>query len=263
MSLIKNVLGLFVPVREQRRLDNAASPFVANLAELVMDVNGDESALCFLALTNFNGSIELSASPDGTNYGPVWAMPYAAVGGNIPIMAKPLFAETFATVSGSRTYAIKTTGMRKIRIRVTGYAGGSAIATFNADPNSTIHPQLDSKAPTDTAALTGAAGAAVLLNVGGVTWYRHYIHRISVVRNASVALVAGAAPINVTVGNINGSPILSFGSDAAAQGTDREQVLEFGADGIATTSTAQNTGITCPATPGVIWRVNVAYRFGL
>lgn len=263
MSIIKNVLGLFVPVREQRRLDNAASPFVANLAELVMDVNGDETAICFLALTNFNGSIELSASPDGVNYGPIWAMPFAAVGGNIPIMAKPLFAESFATVSGSRTYSIKTTGMRKIRIRVTGYAGGSAIATFNADPNGTIHPQLDSKAPTDTATLTAGVGLAAILNIGGVTGYRHYISRISVVRNASAALVAGAAPVNVTTSNINGLPILSFGSDAAAQGTDREQVLEFGSDGIATTAIASNTGITCPATPGVIWRVNVAYRLGL
>jgi len=42
-------------------------------------------------------------------------------------------------------------------------------------------------------------------------------------------------------------------------GIDKMLSLDFGASGIAATATNAATTIVCPAYPGVIWRVNVAY----
>jgi hypothetical protein len=67
----------------------------------------------------------------------------------------------------------------------------------------------------------------------------------------------------VTTTNINGSPALTFGSDAGGIGLDKEQVLEFGASGGGTLLVNTATTIVAPAYTGVIWRMNISYRLGL
>jgi hypothetical protein len=67
----------------------------------------------------------------------------------------------------------------------------------------------------------------------------------------------------VTTTNLPGNPVLTFGSDAAAQGVDKEQILDYSGSGLAATAIGTATTVVCPAYTGVIWRINVAYRLGL
>ena len=67
----------------------------------------------------------------------------------------------------------------------------------------------------------------------------------------------------VTTTNLPGSPVLTFGSDAAGIGIDKEMRLDFGSTGLAASVLGTATTIVCPAYAGVIWRAVVGYRLGL
>jgi hypothetical protein len=155
-------------------------------------------------------------------------------------------------------------GLQKIRIRLTAYTGGTASVTINSDIADSISPYVrDQKAATLMVTATGAASAAVTATLPAVTGLRHYIDRVSVVRSATAALTASATPVVVTTTNIPGTPALTFGSEAAGIGLDKEVVFEFGGAGIAASAAGTATTIVAPIWTGVIWRINVSYRLGL
>jgi hypothetical protein len=110
---------------------------------------------------------------------------------------------------------------------------------------------------------TNAASAGVTATLPAVAGLRHYIDRVSVVRSATAALTAAATPVVVTTSNLPGPPALTFGSDVAGIGVDKELVLDFGGAGLAATGINTASTIVAPAYTGVIWRINVAYRLGL
>jgi hypothetical protein len=105
---------------------------------------------------------------------------------------------------------------------------------------------------------TGAAGAAVTatLPAPGAGLF-HFISLIQIQHVATAALTAAATPVLVTTTNLNG-PIFDFQANAAAQGVSETQFLS---PTLAIQSAVANTATTivCPATPNVIWRVNVFY----
>ena len=264
MSILRNLLGNFMPHFEARRTSGVIA--AAN-AELVLDVSGDESVTIFLNGTGtFNATYVVEGSPDGTNYFSLLAfpIPQMCVGGTIPQAGQPLISEAVNVATVQRTICAAVGQLQKVRVRLSAYTGGTCTATINADACPSMSPHVrDQKAATLMVTATGAASAAVTATLAAVAGLRHYIDRISVVRSATAALTAAAAPVVVTTTNMPGAPALSFGSDAAGIGIDKELVLDFGGAGLATTALNTATTVVCPVYTGVIWRINVAYRLGM
>lgn len=266
MSILRNLAAAFMPHFESRR--TAPTNLAVNNAEVVHNVDGDEHAVIFINSTNTPTlTYQVEVSPDGTNYFPVlcYPLPQACVGGTIPQASQPIIAEALSAVATiQRTLLVPVGGMQRLRVRATPYTSGSLAVNINSDAQASMSPYIrDQKACTLMVTATGTAAAAVTATLPAVAGMRHYVDRVSVVRNATALLTAAATPSLVTTTNLPGSPVLSFGQDAAAAGTDKEFVLDFGGAGMAATAINTNTTIVCPVTTAVIWRVNVSYRLGL
>ena len=262
MSLLRNLLGNFMPHLEAR---TSTATLAALNAELVHDLNGDEAAIINLT-GNCTATYNVDGSADGVNYFPLLCFPYgtASVGGTLPIAGQPLVTEAVAATTLQRVLSTATGQLKKIRVRLSAYTAGSLTVVINSDSCAVVNPYVvDQKASTLMVTATAAVSTAVTATLPAVAGLRHYIDRISVVRSATAALTAAAAPVVVTTTNINGTPALTFGSDAGGVGIDREQVMEFGGAGMAATAVGTATTIVCPIWTGVIWRVNVAYRLGM
>lgn len=264
MSILRNLLGNFMPHMEAR---TTTGIMAALNAEVVHDVSGDASAVIFLNGTGtFNATYNIQGSPDGSNYFDLAAYPYApgSLGGTLPQPGQPLISEAVNAAAVRRMLCVATGGLQKIRVRLTAYTSGSCAVTINSDECPSLSPHLrDQKAATLAVTATAAVSTAVTLTLPAVSGLRHYIDYISVVRSATTALTASATPVVVTTTNIPGSPALTFGSDAAGVGIDKELVLDFGGSGMAASAVGTATTVVCPVYTGVIWRVNAAYRLGL
>jgi hypothetical protein len=261
MSLLRNLLGDFMPHFEARRTTGT----LASLnAEVMHDLNGDSSAIIYL--NGAIGTYAVDGSVDGVNYFPLLCYPYgtASLGGVLPQAAQPLVQEAVSAATAVRALCTSVSGLQKVRVRMTAYAIGSCAVTINSDACLSISPYAnDTKAATLMQSATAAVSTAVTAALPAVVGLRHYINRIDVVRSATAALTAAAAPVVITTTNINGAPQLTFGSDAGGVGIDKMVSFDFGASGIAATATNTATTIVCPAYTGAIWRVNVVYRLGL
>lgn len=264
MSLLRNLLGNFMPHFEARR--TTATLATLN-AEVIHDLNGDASALIYLNGTGtLNATYAVDGSADGVNYFPLLCYPYgtASVGGAAPLAAQPLVFEVVNAATVQRALCASVAGLQKVRVRLTAYASGSCAVTINSDDCQSINPYAnDTKTATLMVSATAAVSTAVTATLPAVVGLRHYIDRIDVVRSAAQSLTAAAAPFVVTTTNINGSPALTFGQDTGGIGVDKMQSLDFGASGMAATAANTATTIVCAAYTGVIWRINVAYRLGL
>lgn len=104
---------------------------------------------------------------------------------------------------------------------------------------------------------TGAAAAAVTLTLPAVAAQFHYITMIEIIRYAAAAITGVAAPLLVTTTNLPGNPVLDFQTAGAIGTSERQLWNPSKALKSSTVNTA--TTIVCPATTGVIWRVNVWY----
>lgn len=264
MSVFKNLLGAFMPHFESRR---STATLAAINAELVHDLNGDESAVIFINGTGtFNATYSIQGSPDGANFYDLISYPYApgSLGGTLPQPGQPMVTEAVNAATIQRMLCCAVGGLQKIRIRLTAYTGGSGAITINSDACASISPYVrDQRSATLMVTAVGAASAAVTLTIPAVAGLRHYLDRVDVVRSATAALTAAATPVTVTTTNIPGTPALTFGSDAGGIGVDQVRSFEWGGAGQATSAINTATTIVCPVYTGVIWRVNAAYRLGL
>lgn len=264
MSTPKNADSVFMPHGESRRSSGVLG---AINAELVHELNGDESAVIFVDGTGtFAATYVIEGSPNGTDFYPLICFPYApaSLGGTLPQAGQPLYTEAVSAASIDRMLCCAVGGLRKMRIRLSAYTSGTGTMTITSDACASISPYVrDQKAATLMVTTTGAAAAAVTCTLPAVTGLRHYIDAIRVTRIAAAALTAAATPVLVTTTNLPGAPVLSFPADAAAQGSAYGDLLDFGGAGAASIAISTATTVVCPATTGVIWRVNVAYRLGL
>jgi len=264
MSLLRNLLGLVVPIRERRE---AAGVLASLNAELVLDLNGDESATVHIASAAFIGTLEFSgaSNEDATVFYPVVAYPYSVgcAGGTIPLAGQPLILDALVAANTGRVYCVPVGTLKKLRVRVSAYTSGTAQCTIVSDTQKSINTAIPGKPSTLLVTATGAASATVTATLPAVAGLRHIIDFIQVTRSATAALTAAAAPVLVTTTNLPGTPVLTFGSDAAGIGIDKEAKLDFGGTGMAATALGTNTTVVCPVYTGVIWRVNVSYRLGL
>lgn len=264
MSILRNLGGTFVPVRERRETSGTLG---ALNAEVVLDTNGDRNALVTVVSSSFVGTLEFTGAADSTSavYHPIVAYPYAvgSAGGTIPVSAQPLLTDALVAANTLRVYSVPCGQLKKLRVRASAYTSGNCVVTVVADETDALNTSIISRPTTLFVTATGASGAAVTATIPSVTGLRHVIDFIRVTRSATALLTASATPVVVTTTNLPGSPALTFGADAAPQGNDKEVVLDFGGSGLAATALGTNTTIVCPLTTGVIWRVNVAYRLGL
>lgn len=264
MSILRNLVGSFMPHFESRR---STGTIGALNAEVVHNVDGDNSVIFFLNGTGtFNATYNIQGSIDGTSYFdiPNFPVPQACLGGTIPQAGQPLVSEAVNAATVQRALCAATGGLQKVRVRLTAYTSGSCAVNINSDGCESLSPYVrNQKAATLMVSTTAAVSTAATLTLPAATGLRHYIDRISVVRSATAALTASATPVVVTSTNIPGNPSLTFGSDVAATGVDKELVLDFGGAGIAATAIGTATTVVCPLYTGVIWRIIVSYRLGM
>jgi hypothetical protein len=264
MSRFLNLSGTFVPVREARETFGTIN--AAN-QEVVLDVSGDENVLVTHVPSAFVGTIEFTGAADntGASYFPIAAYPYSpgSVGGTIPLAGQPMLLDALVAANTARQYVIPCGQLKKVRVRCSAYTSGSTVLSLRSDPQSSINTAIAAKPSTLLVTATAATGVTITATLPAVTGLRHIVDFIRVTRSATATLTAAATPVLVTTTNLPGGPVLTFGADAAVQGSDKEVVLDFGASGLAATALGTATTVVCPATTGVIWRVNVAYRLGL
>lgn len=262
MSQAFNQSGLFVPIRERRE---ASGTLLAANSEVVLDVNGDESALVYVngGTSTLTGTMSFEGSINGSDYFPILALPYYSVG-NAPSAGQPLISEAVSGANLIRVYALKVGQLRKVRVRMSAYSLGQAAVSIISDANDNPHPSMfDGRPTTLFVTATAAAGSAATASLPVVAGLRHYIDFINVTKFAAAALTAAATPVLVTTTNMPGSPVINFPADGAAQGTDVVRELDFGSTGLAASALATASTVVAPATTGVIWRINVGYRLGL
>jgi hypothetical protein len=264
MSLLRNLNGNLVPIREQR---TASGVLAALNAELVIDLNGDESALVYIQSTAFIGTLEFTGcnSTDGTQFFPVVAYPYSVgcAGGTIPLAGQPLLVDALVAANTSRVYSVPVGQLKKLRVRASAFTSGSCVCSITSDTQDELNTAISSRPSTLFVTATGAASAAVTATLPAVAGLRHILDFIQVTRSATAALTASATPVLVTTTNLPGSPVITFGSDVAGIGVDKEGKRDFGSTGLAATALGTATTVVCPVYTGVIWRVDVAYRLGL
>lgn len=254
-----------MPHLESRR--TALTSMSVSGAEVVHLVDGDESAVINIVVPVASVlTYSIQGSPDGTNYYDLLCFPYAPASAlsTLPQPGQPLVSEAVTALGTTRMLCAAVGGLQKIRVRFASYTSGSINVSINSDACASISPYVrDQKAATLMVTATAAAGVAATATLPAVAGLRHYIDRISVVRSMTAAQTATATPTVVTTTNIPGSPALTFGTDAAAIGQDKELVVDFGGAGMATSAVNTATTVVCPVLAGAIWRVNVAYRLGL
>lgn len=106
--------------------------------------------------------------------------------------------------------------------------------------------------------VTGATGAAVTATLPAVAGQFHYITLLEIVKCFAAANGASATPLVVTTTNLPGPAAYTFGQPAGAIGViDRMTHIPNSPLRSSVVNTA--TAIVCPATVGIIWRVNVYY----
>lgn len=255
-----------VKVNQQRQ--ESTGTLGALNAELLLQVNNDRNALLYIQNgSSFIGTLEFTGVSDtgGTQYFPIAAYPYSigCVGGTIPLAGQPMLIDALVAANTVRIYAIPCGQLKTVRVRVSAYTSGSCVATLGADATDSINTAITARPTTLLVTATGAASAAVTATLPAVTGLRHIIDFIQVTRSATAALTASATPVVVTTTNMQGSPALTFGSDVAGIGIDKDVRLDFGSTGNAATVLGTATTVVCPVYTGVIWRVTVGYRLGL
>jgi len=264
MSTIKNANNEVVPIRERRE---AFGTLAAVNAEVVMDVNGDETALVYVQSTAFIGTLEFTASSDETGalFMPVTAYAYSpgCAGGTIPSAGQPLLLDALVAANTVRVYSVPVGQLRKLRVRPSAYTSGAANVTITADTQDPLNTAIAAKPSTLLVTSTAAVGVAVTATIPAVTGLRHIVDFVKVTRSATAALTASATPVLVTTTNLPGAPALTFGQDVAGIGVDKLDGWDFGSSGLAATALGTATTVVCPAYVGVIWRVTVGYRLGL
>lgn len=104
--------------------------------------------------------------------------------------------------------------------------------------------------------VTGAAAAAATLTIPAAQGRFHTILYLLITAYSSAARTGSATPVIVTSTNLPGNQAFTFASAAAIGTTDMKIITEQ----IKSLISNSTTTIVCPATAGIIWRVNCFYK---
>lgn len=122
----------------------------------------------------------------------------------------------------------------------------------------TVSNPIQVQSSTLVVTATAATGVAVTATLPAVAAQFHYISFIEVVKYFTVANAASATPLVVTTTNIPGSLAFTFGQPLGTIGTT-DRMIHAPNSPIHSTTVNTATTVVCPATVGIIWRVNVYY----
>lgn len=244
-------------------------------------VNSTITAVNGTVAVNAQGDYTVSASITGT-----WSATLIAEGqlADTTWVQIPMYLvnttlpynSVFSTTSNG-TFLITGGGYFQIRIRATAYTSGtvavgldaslaqqtifsSQLGTWTVQPGNTVNTTAWlAKSPDANLWVTGTAatGVALTVTLPAVASQFHHIKLLEIEAYTTAARTGSATPVLVTSTNLPGSPVWTFAT-AAAIGTTDSKVYTF--DSALNSSVAGTaTTIVCPATTGVIWRVNVSY----
>lgn len=228
-------------------------------AEAIMDLNGIASvsidirtgagALTFV----FEGSI------DGTNY---FTIPAFA---QQQLIAATITQESYVSsvvvaTTTSGLYTVGTTGLRRIRVRVSAYTSGNIVVALRGSiaDFAIVAKQMPSNLHVT---ITAAAGTGPTATLPLATGLFHYITKIHLVQFVAVARTAAATPVLATTSNLPGSPIYSLDATAGAVG----QIFQYDFSPITPLkSSVAGTATTfvTPNTASTIFRWNISYYVG-
>lgn len=152
------------------------------------------------------------------------------------------------------TSAIQTNGTQKTQI----VDGGGDVASVSSSTGAISVASVPSNL---SVTATGAAAAAVTLTLPAVASQFHYIALIEIEAYTTAARTGGATPVLVTSTNLPASTVWTFATAAVVGSTDTKVYAPCAPIRSAAVNTA--TTIVCPATTGIIWRVNVFYSTGV
>lgn len=217
-------------------------------AEIIVDCHGSNTVSLDLRGT-FNLTVEVSGTIDGANW---QVIPIR------PINQNPVLYVLSLAGSGAGSWIGECSGYDRVRVRVTAYTSGAAVATLLA--STAVLPAYLQSAVTNSIGTTlGTAGAATTLTLAApAAGLRHYITGITIERFATATLTAAAVPVAITTTNLPGTLAFTFPAEAAAQGAVATKREEFSLP-LAASIQANPTTIVCPATTNVIWRVTAGF----
>ena len=106
--------------------------------------------------------------------------------------------------------------------------------------------------------VTGITGAAVTATLPAVPSQFHYLGLLEITKYFTLANAANATPLLVTTTNLPGPLTFTFGQPVGAIGATDERIYPPNTP-IRSSVAGTPTTIVCPATAGIIWRVNISY----
>lgn len=218
-------------------------------AETLIDIQGKSVVMVDVRSAAFTGTIVFEGTIDGTNYVNV---PTINVNTNAFVS---LFAGAGA-VAGT-VFAMKATGFRRLRVRVSVYTSGNITV---AQRGSTADFLINNVSmPVIPVTATAAANTATTLTIPAPpAGLFNYITSIDITRNATAAL-AGTATLVITTTNLPNSLAWSVGNAMAAGGTQVDVNKVF-SNPLKSTTAATATTIVAPAAgAAVLWRINATY----
>ena len=170
--------------------------------------------------------------------------------------------DSSALPAGAATAALQTTGnatLASIDAGIPAALGQTTMA--NSMPVTLASDQTIIVKPVSLW-VTGTAttGAALTITLPLVASQFHYISSLEITAYSTAARTGGATPIVVTSTNLPGNPAWTFATAAAIGTVDMKFFTYTSPVKSAVVGTA--TTIVCPATTGVIWRMNVSYFAG-
>jgi len=270
------------------------TPFLSQLQAINTNTGAQSTDTIFSGtITALNGSVPVNAQGDYTvsaNITGTWVGTLVAEGqlADSTWIILPMYiispttipyVSTFSTTANG-AFLITGGGYYQVRIRASAYTSGtvsvaldaslaqqtifsSQLGSWTVNPGNTPNttPWL-AKAPDSNlwVTATGTTGSAVTLTLPAVAAAFHHINTIEIEAYSTAARTGGATPIIVTSTNLPGSPAWTFATAAAIGTTDTKSYTfpSFLNSSVVNTATT----IVCPATTGIIWRVNVSYYTG-
>jgi hypothetical protein len=214
-------------------------------AEVITAADGCATVTLDLRGT-FSLTIEVAGTVDGVNWTLIPMRPVNA--------ASMLYvAAVVGTAAG--VWVGQCAGYRQVRARVTAYTSGSATTTLVACTE-LYDPRLFGPVTTSGVSVVGASGAAVTLTMAAPgVGLRHYVTGFEITRYSAAALTASATPVTISTTNMLASLAYTLPADTQALGFASVFEKNFSPP-LATNAQNTATTIVCPATTGVIWRVN-------
>lgn len=184
-----------------------------------------------------------------------------AVTGNVTVV-QPTGTNLHAVLDSGTTTVTQATGTN-LHVVVdsaptTPVTGTFFQATQPVSGTVAISSPVQVQSSTLVVTATAATGVAVTATLPAVAAQFHYISFIEVVKYFTVANAASATPLVVTTTNIPGSLAFTFGQPLGTIGTT-DRMIHAPNSPIHSTTVNTATTVVCPATVGIIWRVNVYY----